>query len=104
MSDYKIYLVRFATDRFFRQRTADGKAALGSPYMSLGTNMTYLVATEIAKILQEMGYGDALVCDRLGKPVSLASIQNPQQPDIDEFLQVWMDTPIDAPKEVTVEH
>jgi hypothetical protein len=90
MSDFKVYVVRFATDRFFKARTSDGKAALGSPYMSFARQMTYLTATEVAQSLHELGYVDAVVCDRRGQPVSLESIQNPPaREDISEFIDVW---------------
>jgi hypothetical protein len=90
VSNYKIYTVRFATDRFFKARTSDGKAALGTPYMSFARQMTYLTATEVAQSLHELGYQDAVVCDREGQPVSLESIQNPpNSEDISEFADVW---------------
>jgi hypothetical protein len=89
----KDYLVRFSEVWFYLARIPNDKKLHGTLFMSYALRMSYLVACEIALRIRKQGYGDALVTNLNGDPISYDNIPvekyTPQRFDHYEFRDAW---------------
>lgn len=84
----KNFVVRFAR-QFFYTRRING-VPLGSLYPSQAQAMTYAVAFQLAQILREAGFIDAIVCGPTGMPSSVRDIYTAKDAsESEEFRAVW---------------
>jgi hypothetical protein len=84
------YLVRVDHDSFFKARTANGEV-LSTHVMSYARSMSYDAADEIARALQETGYGNAIVSDLRGNPVDLKTLRSMSSAGgVEEFMDIWL--------------
>ena len=88
MDDQK-YLVRFAQNYLFVRKTADSPVAQGSRYLSTGTQFSFLAAAEVTRRLRAAGYGDAVVANLRGEPVTMENVNQAESYNEIETASVW---------------
>jgi hypothetical protein len=78
------FLVLFNDKFFFSRRTPAG-TVVGTLYPSVGRQMDYLVAVEIADKLRADGYDDAIPATIFGRPVLPSDLEISSEKIIDDL-------------------
>jgi len=78
-----LFLVRFSERYFFTRRDESGPR--GSIYPSAGTHLAYNDADEICRRTRDSGYPDAVVTDRLGRPITEVPSAEELSPLVEEL-------------------
>lgn len=89
----KDFLVKFQEKHFYLARTPGDKSLHGTLFMSYALRMSYRVAVEVAQSIRALGWGDALVTNLNGDPISLENIPveqySPDSYDEGELRASW---------------